>query len=118
MMISDCAVETATATVFRLRGGGKTGFAVWVEITLASSATTSGPSAAPLVAPHHIIAASAKIGKTKKNEHRPATVLMLGFETCEGHICLMAVDSKRPRAKVDLPPSPRQRHLHKISHTS
>jgi hypothetical protein len=89
MMISDCAVETATATVFRLRGG-KTGFAVWVKITRASSATTSSPPAAPLVAPHHIIAASAKIGRTKKNEHRTATVLMLGFETFEGHICLIA----------------------------
>jgi len=87
MMISDPAFETvcSVAAAVRLRG-----LADCVEIALASPATASGPPAAPLVAPHHIIAASAKIGRTKKNEHRTATVLMLGFETFEGHICLIA----------------------------
>jgi hypothetical protein len=88
MMISDPAFETvcSAAAAVRLRG-----LADCVEIALASPATASGPPAAPLVvAPHHIIAARAKLGRINKNEHMTATVLMLGFETREGNACLVA----------------------------
>jgi hypothetical protein len=87
MMISDPAFETvcSVAAAVRLRG-----FADCVEIALASTATASGPPAVPLVAPHHIIAARAKLGRINKNEHMTATVLMLGFETRGGNACLVA----------------------------
>jgi hypothetical protein len=87
MMISDCVFETvcAVAAAFRLRG-----FADCVEIALASPVATSAPPAAPRVAPHHIIAARAKLGRINKNEHITTTVLMLGFETREGNVCLVA----------------------------
>jgi hypothetical protein len=87
MMISDPAFETvcSAAAAVRLRG-----LADCVEIALASPATASGPPAAPLVAPHHIIAARAKLGRINKNEHMTAMVLMLGFETREGNACLVA----------------------------